>query len=76
MNQGTRLAMMNTSLDPPLDDNPTLHWVLCSERWEGIVIIAVPELNTILIENNYSDESAQEIKRSYLDGPHSQCMKS
>ena len=76
MNQGTRPATTNTSQDPPLDENPMLHWVLCSERWEDIVIIAVPELNTILIENNYPDVSAQEIKRSYFDGPHGQCRKS
>ena len=76
MNQGTRPAIMNISQNPPLDKNPMLHWVLCSERWEDIVIIAVPELDTIVIENNYSDVYAQEIKRSYFDGPHSQCRKS
>ena len=64
--------MMNTSQDPPLNENPTLHWVLCSERWEDIVIIAVPELDTILIENYYLDVSAQEIKKSYFDRPHNQ----
>ena len=53
---------MNMSQNPPLDENPMLHWVLCSERWKDIVIIAVPELNTTLVENNYSDVSAQEIK--------------
>ena len=72
---GTRPAMMITSQDPPLDENPTLHWVLSSERWEDIVITAEPELDTILIENNYLDVSAQEIKRSYFDRPHSQCRK-
>ena len=76
MSQRTRPAMMNTSQDPPLDESPMLHWVLCSKRWEDIVIIAVPELNTIPIENNYPDVSAQEIKRSYFDRPHSQCRKS
>ena len=68
--------MMNKSQDPPLNENLTLHWVLCSERWEDIVTLAVPELNTIPIENNYLDVSTQEIKRSYFDGPHSQCRKS
>ena len=67
--------MMNTSQDPPLNENPTLHCVLCSERWEDIMIIAVPELDTILIENNYLEVSTQEMKRSYLDRPHSQCRK-
>ena len=64
--------MMNMSQDPPVNENPTLHWVLCSKRWEDIVIIAVPELSTILTENNYPDVSAQEIRRSYFDGPHTQ----
>ena len=68
--------MMNTSQDPPLDENPPLHWVLCSERWKDIVIIAVSELDTILIENNYSDVSAKEVKRSYLNRSHNQCRKS
>ena len=76
MSQGTRPAMMNMPQDPPCDENHTLHWVLCSEIWEDIVIIAVPELDTIAIENNYLDVSVQEIKRSYFDGPHSQCSKS
>ena len=67
--------MISMSKDPALDENPTLHWVLCSERWEYIVIIAVPDLDTILIENNYSDVSAQEIKRSYSDGLHNQGRK-
>ena len=68
--------MINMSQDPPLDEKTTLHWVLCSERWEDIVIIAVPKLDTILIENNYLDVSTQEIKRSHFDGPHNQCRKS
>ena len=51
--------MMNTSQDPPLNENPTLHWVICPKRWEDIMIIAVPELNTIPIENNYPDVSAE-----------------
>ena len=58
--------MRNTSQDPPLNENPMLHWVLCPERWEDIVIIAVPELNTISIENNYLDVSTQEIKKVLL----------
>ena len=39
------------SQDPPLNENPTLPWVLCSERWKEIVILAVPELNQIPKEN-------------------------
>ena len=68
--------MMNTSQDPPLDENPMLHWKLCSERLEDIVIIAVPEFYTIPIDNNYPDVSIQEIKRPYFDGPHIQHRKS
>ena len=68
--------MMNMSQEPPLNENLTLHWVLCSERWEDLVIIAVPELNTILLENNYLDVSTQEIKRAYFDRPQSQSRKS
>ena len=64
MNQGTRPAMMNMSQDPPVNENRMLHWVLCSERWEDIVIIAVPEFDTIPIGNNYPDVFSQEIKRS------------
>ena len=76
MSQGTWPATMNKSQDPPLDKNPTLYWVLCSKRWEDIVLIAVPELNTILIESNYLDISTQEVKRSYFDWLHNQCWKS
>ena len=57
--------MVNMSQDLPLDENPTLHRVLCFERWEDIVIIAVPEFDTIPIENNYSDLSTQEIKNVF-----------
>ena len=67
--------MINKSQDPPLNENP-LHWVLCSERLEDIVIIAIPELDTIPIENSYSDVSAQEVERSYFNRPHNQCRKS
>ena len=62
--------------DPSPSENSPLHWVLCSENWEDLMIIAVPELNTTPIENNYLDESTQYIKRSYFDGPHSQCRGS
>ena len=58
--------MMNMPQDPPLTENPTLHWVLCFEKWEDLVIIAVPELNTISIENNYSDVSTQDVKKILL----------
>ena len=59
--------------DPPPNEKSTLHWVLCSEKWEDLMIIAVPELNTTPIESNYSNVFTKDIKRSYFDGPHSQC---
>ena len=67
---------MNTPKNPTLDENPMLYWVLCSEKWEDLMIIAVPELDTILIKSNYLDVSTQDIKKSYFDGPHSQLRKS
>ena len=67
---------MNTSQDPPFIENPPLHWVLCSEIWEDLLLIAVLELDTISIENNYLDVSVKEVKRSYFDGPHNQHRKS
>ena len=30
-------------------------WVLCSEDWRDIVIMYVPQLNNIPIEDNYAD---------------------
>ena len=36
--------MMNTPQDPPPSEKSPLHWGLCSENWEDLVIIAVPEL--------------------------------
>ena len=66
---------MNMPQDPPSDEKSPLHWILCSENWEDLVIIAVLELSTTLLERNYSDVSTQDIKRSSFDGPHSQCRK-
>ena len=67
--------MMNPPKDPPPDKKSLLHWVLCPENWEDLVIIVIPDLNTTPIEGNYSNVSTQDI-RSYFDGPHSQCRKS
>ena len=58
---------MNTPEDPFLNQKPTLHWVLCSQKWEDLMIIVVPELNTILIESNYLDVSIQDITKYYFD---------
>ena len=40
-------------------------WVLCSEDWRDIVIMYVPELNDIPIEDNYADISQEGIKKAY-----------
>ena len=40
--------------------------VLCSEDWQDIVIMYVPQLNNIPIEDNYADISMEEIKDAYL----------
>ena len=76
LNQRTGCTRMNTSWDLPPDEKSPLHWVLCSENWEDLVIIAVPELNTTPIESNYLNMSTQDIKQSYFNGSHSQCQKS
>ena len=40
-------------------------WVLCSEDFRDIVIMYVPELNDIPIEDNSADISQEEIKKAY-----------
>ena len=40
-------------------------WVLCSKDWRNIVIMYVPELNDIPVEDNYADISWEEIKKPY-----------
>ena len=40
-------------------------WVLCSKDWRDIVIMYVPQINNIAIENNYADISQEEIKKVY-----------
>ena len=41
-------------------------WVLCSDNWQDIVIIIyIPQLNDIPIEDNYVDISLKEIKDAY-----------
>ena len=41
-------------------------WVLCPEDWRDIVIMYVPELNNIPIEDNYAEISQEEIKDAYF----------
>ena len=45
--------------------NAETEWVLCSEDWRDIVIMYVPELNDMPIEDNYADISCEEIKKAY-----------
>ena len=40
-------------------------WVLCSDGWRDIVIMYVPQLNNIPIEDNYAELSQEEIKKVY-----------
>ena len=41
-------------------------WVLFSEDWRDIVIMYVPQLNDIAIEDNYADISLEEIEDTYI----------
>ena len=41
-------------------------WILCSEDWQDIAIMYVPQSNNIPIEDNYADISLEEIKDAYL----------
>ena len=38
-------------------------WVLCSEDWRNIVIMYVPELNDIPIEDNYQIYLRKKLRR-------------
>ena len=40
-------------------------WVLCSEDWRDIVIMYVPNLNDIPIEENYAEIPIEQIKKTY-----------
>ena len=68
--------MMSSPQDEPPNENSPLHWVLCSEYWEDLVIIVVPDLNTTLLDINYLNVSTQHIMRSHFDGAHSEGRKS
>ena len=46
--------------------NSETEWVLCSEDWRHIVIMYVPQLNDIPLEENYAEVSLEEIKDAYL----------
>ena len=47
------------------DEKQITGWVLCSDDWRDIVIMYVPQLNTIPIEDNYAEISQEEIKKLY-----------
>ena len=49
--------------------------VLCSDDWRELVIMYVPELNNIPIEDNYADISMQEIKKAYKQNKRRAQMK-
>ena len=40
--------------------------ILCSEDWRDVVIMYVPDLNNIPIEDNYAEISQEEIKDAFL----------
>ena len=50
-------------------------WVLCSDDWRDLVIMYVPELNNIPIEDNYAYISTQEIKKAYKQNKRRAQMK-
>ena len=41
-------------------------WVLCLEGWRDIVIMYVPQLNDIAIEDNYANISLEETEDAYI----------
>ena len=43
-------------------------WVLCSEDWKDIVIMYVPQISDISMEDNYVDISQEEGKKAYCTG--------
>ena len=40
-------------------------WVLCTEDWRDNVIMYVPNLNDIPIEENYAEIPIRQIKKAY-----------
>ena len=47
-------------------DQKQTEWVLCSEDCRDIVIMYVPQLNDITIEDNYANISLEEIEDTYI----------
>ena len=48
------------------DERLKTEWVLCSEDWRDIVITYAPQINNIVIEDNYVNIFQGEIKKIYL----------
>ena len=40
-------------------------WILCSKNWRDIVITYVPNLNDILLEENYAEIPLEQFKKTY-----------
>ena len=59
-----KMKKKNKKRDCELKHTKT-EWVLCSEDWRDIVIMYVPELNDVPIEDNYANISWKEIKKVY-----------
>ena len=62
---GEEMKEQRTKGDAKLKQAKT-EWVLCSEDWQDIVMIYVPQLSNIPIENNYTEISLEEIKDTYF----------
>ena len=45
-------------------------WVLCSENWQDVVIIHIPQLNVTPVENNYVNLLIKDIKNTYFQHSH------
>ena len=46
--------------------NADTEWVLCSEDWRDVVIMYIPNLNNIPIEENCVDISQEDIKGTFF----------
>ena len=61
----------------PTPRQPQTEWVLCSDDWQDIVIIYIPQLNDTPIEDNYGDISLKKNKKAYFkySGQKRSCQK-
>ena len=49
---------------------PQTEWLLCSDDWQDIVIIDIPQPSDTPIEDNYVDISLKKIKDAYFKNLH------